>query len=137
MDEGKTGFEQLLSVMPEGREDKAKELGALTRGREIKNVLDLLRLVFLYLTEGKSFSGTAALPRLAGICSISRKAVFARFQKCREWLRWLCESIYRNSQTVREPPERPGHRKAYLADASGESVHGSNKKSPPPRGGVF
>jgi hypothetical protein len=37
--------------MPEGWENKAKELGALVRGREIKNTLDLLRLVFLYLTE--------------------------------------------------------------------------------------
>jgi hypothetical protein len=51
MDEGKTSFERLLSVMPERWEEKAKELGALVRGREIKSVLDLLRLVFLYLTE--------------------------------------------------------------------------------------
>jgi hypothetical protein len=47
MDEGKTNFEQLLSVMPErkvliaqGWEDKSKELGVLARGREIKNALD-------------------------------------------------------------------------------------------------
>jgi hypothetical protein len=39
----KTGFERLLSVMPEGWEDKAKELGALVRGREIKSAVDLLR----------------------------------------------------------------------------------------------
>jgi hypothetical protein len=64
------GFERLLSVMPEGWEDKAKELGALTRGREIKSTFDLLRLVFLYLTEGKSFSGTAVLLTLTGVCSI-------------------------------------------------------------------
>jgi hypothetical protein len=82
----KTNFERLLSVMPEGWEDKAKELGALVRGREIKSALDLLRLVFLYLTEGKSFSGTAALLHLAGICSISKKAVFRRFQRCGELL---------------------------------------------------
>jgi hypothetical protein len=67
---------------------------------EIKNALDLLRLVFLYLTEGKSFSGTAALLHLAGMCSISKKAVFTRFQKCGEWLRWLCEKIYRNNETI-------------------------------------
>jgi hypothetical protein len=47
----------LLSVMPQGWEDKAKELGALVRGREIKSVLDLPRLVFLYLSEGKSLAG--------------------------------------------------------------------------------
>ena len=39
----KTGFERLLSVVPQGWEDKAKELGALVRGRENKNTLDVLR----------------------------------------------------------------------------------------------
>jgi hypothetical protein len=57
MYEGKTGFKQLLSAMPEVWKVKAKELGASVRGREIKNAIDLLRLVFLYLTEGKSFTG--------------------------------------------------------------------------------
>ncbi|MDR1072760.1 MAG: hypothetical protein LBL45_03700, partial [Treponema sp.] len=54
-------LERLLSVMTEGREDKAKELGALARGRKIKSGLGLPQLASLYLTEGKSFSGTAAL----------------------------------------------------------------------------
>jgi len=67
--------------MPEGWQDKAKELGAFTREREIKKAVDLLRLVFLYLTEGKSFSGTAAFLQRTGI-SITKKAVFTRFQKC-------------------------------------------------------
>jgi hypothetical protein len=127
MDEGKTSFEQLLSVMPEGWEDKAKEVGALVRGREIKNALELLRLVFFYLTEGKSFSGTAALLELAGSCSISKKAVFTRFQRCGEWLRWLCEHLYRNNQAIREGPVWLGGRKVYLVDASDEPVHGSDK----------
>jgi hypothetical protein len=127
MREKKADFERLLSVMPQGWEEKAKELGALVRGREIKDALDLLRLVFLYLTEGKSFSGTAALLQLAGICSISKKAVFTRFQKCGEWLRWLCENIYRNNKAIREPPLWLGDRKVYLVDASDEPVHGSDK----------
>jgi hypothetical protein len=92
----KADFERLLSVTPEGWEEKAKELGALVRGREIKSAVDLLRLVFLCLTEGKSFSGTAALLELGDICSISEKAVFTRFQRCSEWLRRLCEHLYRN-----------------------------------------
>ncbi|MDR2602003.1 MAG: hypothetical protein LBC53_06080 [Spirochaetaceae bacterium] len=123
----KTSFEQLLSVMPDGWEAKAKELGALARGREIKNALDLLRLVFLYLTEGKSFSGTAALLEFSGICAISKKAVFARFQKCGEWLRRLCERIYRNNEAIIEPTEWLGERKVYMVDASDEPVHGSDK----------
>jgi hypothetical protein len=56
MGESKTSFEKLLPVLSEGWNGKAKELEALTRCREIKNAVDLIRLVFLYLTEGKSFS---------------------------------------------------------------------------------
>jgi hypothetical protein len=97
--------------MPSGWEEKAKELGALVRGREIKNARELLRLVFLYLTEGKSFSGTAALVHRAGMCSITKKAVFTRFQKCGEWLRWLCEKIYRNNEAIGEAPEGLAGRK--------------------------
>jgi hypothetical protein len=127
MEKGKASFEQLLSVMPEGWEDKAKELGALLRTREIKNATDLLRLVFLYLTEGKSFSGTAALLKLTGIGSMTKKAVFTRFQKCGAWLQWLGEHIYRNNHPIPEPPPWLGNRQVYLVDASDEPVHGSDK----------
>ncbi len=121
------GFEQLLSVMPEGWEVKAKELGALTRGRAIKTATELLRLVFLYLSEGKSFSGTAAMLNLSGICCITKKAVFTRFQKSGRWLQWLCEHIYRNNKAIGEVPAWLGNRKVYLVDASDEPVHGSDK----------
>jgi hypothetical protein len=70
--------------------------------------------VFLYLTEGKSFSGTAALLQLGGSCSISKKAVFTRFQRCGEWLRWLCEHLYRNNQGIREVPVWLGGRKVNV-----------------------
>jgi hypothetical protein len=99
----------------------------LLRGREIKKAVDLLRLVFIYLTEGKSFSGTAALLELIGMCSISKKAVFTRFQKCAEWLRWLCGNIYRNNKAIGEAPNWLGDRRVYLVDASDEPVHGSDK----------
>jgi hypothetical protein len=121
------GFKRLLSVMPPGWEDKAKELGALVRSREIKNADDLLRLVFIYLSEGKSLSGTAAWLELGGICSISKKAVYTRFQKSGEWLRWLCEHLYRNNHGIREAPEWLGERRVYLVDASDEPVHGSDQ----------
>jgi hypothetical protein len=83
--------------------------------------------VFLYLTKEKSFSGAATLLHLGGICSISKKAVFKKFQICGEWLRWLCERIYRTNRTIREAPQRIGDRKVYLVDASDEAVHGRDK----------
>jgi hypothetical protein len=105
MEEGETSFEQLLPVMPEGWEGKAKELVALARGREIKNAAGLPRPVFLYLTGGKSFSGAAALLNLTGACSMSKKAVFTRFQKCGERLGRLCGHIYLNNKAITGTPE--------------------------------
>jgi hypothetical protein len=65
--------------------------------------------------------------KLAGICSISKKAVFRRFQKCGEWLGWLCQSIYRSNKAIVQAPGWLGERKVYLVDASDEPVHGSEK----------
>jgi hypothetical protein len=48
-----------LSVMPEGREAKSKELRTLVRGREIKSALDLLRACSKSLPKG---SGTPLPP---------------------------------------------------------------------------
>jgi len=62
MRSGEKRFKQLLELLPEGWEGKSKELGALQRAREIKTPEELLRLNLLYLTEGKSMSGTSAKP---------------------------------------------------------------------------
>ena len=59
-------YELLLEMLPEGWEAKAKELGAMQRTREVKTPGELLRLILLYLTEGKSFAGTVALARHCG-----------------------------------------------------------------------
>ncbi|GMO40737.1 MAG: hypothetical protein Pg6C_01570 [Treponemataceae bacterium] len=117
----------LLSVLPEGREGQAKKPGALTRGREIKTAQELLRPVCLYLAEGKSFSGTAALLQLSGICPISKKAVFTRFQKCAAWLRRLCTAIYRNNKVLGAVPGWLEGKNVYAVDAGDEPVHGSDK----------
>ena len=53
--------------------------------------------------------------------------MFRRFQKCAEWLRWLCDNICRNNKAISEPPIWLGERKVYLVDASDEPVHGIDK----------
>jgi hypothetical protein len=58
---------------------------------------------------------------------MSKKSVFTRFQKCGEWLGWLCERIYRNNKSIIQTPRWLGDRKVYLVDASDEPVHGSDK----------
>ena len=102
---GEDRFKQLACLLPEGWEAKAKELGALRRAREIKSAEELLRMILLYMTEGRSFAGTCALLGLSGEAKISKVAVFKRMRNSAPWLQWLCENIYRGKGLIVKKPE--------------------------------
>jgi hypothetical protein len=118
MEKEKVQFEQLLSLLPEGWEEKAKETGALQRAREIKTAEELLRLVLLYQTEGKSFAGTSAITNLSGETTISKAAVFKRIQNCAAWLQWLCENIYRKAGLLVTKPKWLKNKKVTAVDGT-------------------
>jgi len=105
MGRGKDRFEQLLKLLPEGWEKKARELKAFQRAREIKSPKDLLKLILLYLTKGKSFRGTSAVQRLSGEAHMSDVAILKRMRKSAEWLKWLCGNIYRRAGLTVEKPK--------------------------------
>jgi hypothetical protein len=127
MGRGKDRFKQLLSLLPNGWEAKAKELGALQRAREIKTPEELLRLNLLYLTEGKSMSGTSAITKLSGTASMSKVAVFKRIQNSGDWLQWMCTHIYREAGLlVAKPPWLTG-RNVLLVDGS-EDARGGRER---------
>jgi len=111
-------FEQLMGLLPEGWEAKAKELGALRRAREIKTPEELLRLILLYLTEGKSFAGTSALMQLIGESHLTKKAIHKRMQNSAEWLQWLCENIYRQAGLIVAKPTWLQGKNVILVDGT-------------------
>jgi len=115
---GEERFEQVLRLLPEGWEAKAKELGALRRSREIKTPEELLRLILLYLTEGKSFAGTSALIQLAGESSMNKMAVFKRIRNSAAWLQWLCENIYRQAGLIVAKPAWLKEKNVTLVDGT-------------------
>jgi hypothetical protein len=71
----KTGWERdrRVKLLPEGREQKAKELGAVRRAGKIKTAKDLLPVNLLYLTEapffGKTLLGRAQLVYILPGCT--------------------------------------------------------------------
>jgi hypothetical protein len=127
MEEDNFTFEYLVTILPERWKEKAKELGALQRSRQIKTAEDLLKLIFLYLTEGKSFGKTSALLSTNEGCHLTKKAIYTRVSNSAEWLRWLCENLCRESRMLAEKPSWLEGKTVYLADASDESVYGSSK----------
>ena len=120
MGKEKDRFEQLLGLLPEGWEAKAKELGALQRAREIKTPAELLRLILLYLTEGKSFAGTSAIALLSCEAKLSKVAVFKRMRKSSAWLKWLCENIYRRAALTVTKPTWLKNKNVIAVDGSEE-----------------
>jgi hypothetical protein len=123
-----SGFKQLLQLLPEGWEKKAKELGALQRAREIKTPEELLRLILLYLTEGKSMAGTSAITNLSGDATLSKVAVFKRIQNSGDWLQWMCKNIYRRPGVLIEKPRWLGDRDVLLIDGSEDIKSGKERQ---------
>jgi hypothetical protein len=118
MGRGESRFEQVMGMLPEGWEAKAKELGALQRAREIKTPEALLRLILLYLTEGKSFAGTSALAGLSEEAQLSKVAVFKRIGKSGAWLQWMSENLSRKAGLIVRKPQWLGKRNVLLVDGS-------------------
>jgi hypothetical protein len=87
MGEDNYTFEAPAAILPELWREKAKDPGALQRAREIKTPEDLLKLIFLYLTEGKSFGNTGALLAMSERYHLTKKAIYTRMGNRVEWLR--------------------------------------------------
>jgi hypothetical protein len=81
----------VLAALPSGveLEDSARRLGALARGRKIRDAASLLRLVLGYAAGGRSLRGTAAWAETSGLAALSNPAVLKRVRKAEPWLAWL------------------------------------------------
>ncbi|GHV34402.1 hypothetical protein AGMMS4952_26800 [Spirochaetia bacterium] len=121
-------FAKLMELLPEGWEGKAKELKALQRAVKIKTPEELLRLIFLYLTGGRSFAGTAAIAQAGGEFELSKIAVWKRVRNSADWLKWLCENICRNAGLLAEQPAWLSGKRVSIVDASEVVLHGNDKK---------
>jgi hypothetical protein len=120
-------FRIITSLLPEGWQQKAYELGATTRTGKVRHPEELLKLILLYQTSGKSYGKTAAMTKVSLGFSITKNAVFQRISKCGAWLSWLCENICRNAGFI---CEKPGWLSKYnricLVDTTRVSLEGSD-----------
>ena len=119
------GYEKIITMMPEGWEEKARELGALTRSRKISTAKDLLKLNLLHLTSGGSFGGTSAMLKLTEGLDLNKNAVYERVCKSAQWLEWLCVNFCRQSKMLTEKPAWLDSYRVRLVDATDESTRGS------------
>jgi hypothetical protein len=118
-------WKQIEKYLPEGWETKSRELGAFSRGREIKTPSDLLMVNLLHVTAGESFQATSTMLRLTAEMSLNKNAVYERINKSADWLQWLSREICAASGYMVPKPEWLGEKKVLLVDASDVALRGS------------
>ncbi len=113
----------LLTLLPDDLEASARELGALTRKREVKSAADLLRLALVYGFCGWSLRNTALWAGEAGVAHLGAPALFQRLCQAGPWLgRLLVQMLAERAQATL--PRQDGLR-IVLRDATAISEPGS------------
>ena len=101
--EVESDFEYLVRFLPEGWEQKAKELGALRRCRKVPDARVLLRVLLMHLAQGCSLRETAVRARQGGVADLSDVAIMDRLRQAGEWFRWMNTELMQR-WVVRQPP---------------------------------
>jgi hypothetical protein len=83
----------VASFLPEGWQEKAKEMRAYCWSRAFADAGVLLRTLLIHLVEGISFRQTAVMVKHGGLAEISDVALLKRLRAASEWLRWLAVGV--------------------------------------------
>ena len=99
-DEYFSDWDFIVSLFPEGWQEKFHELKVLKFGRKFtgeNKESDLLRLIFLHLAGGLSLRTTVAEAREAGIVDIVDVTLFNHFKKCEQFFGWCITELLKEN----------------------------------------
>lgn len=88
---GEGDWDTLTRFLPNGWEEKAKELGALRRCRRFNGAGVLLRTLMIHLSDGCSLRETSVRAKQGNLASVSDVALLKRLKAAGEWLRWMAD----------------------------------------------
>jgi hypothetical protein len=83
----------LVSFLPSGWREQAKNTGALTRARGISGPDQLLRILLIHLASGYSLAETATRAKTSGLGDMTAVALFKRLRASEHWLQWLAREL--------------------------------------------
>jgi hypothetical protein len=86
-------WEVIKSLLPDGWEEKANELGALRRKRGFSSEEKLLRTLLIHIAEGISFRETAVRAKEGVLADVSDVALLKRLRQSGPWLSWLAHGV--------------------------------------------
>jgi Transposase DDE domain len=93
----------LLTLFPSGWQELGRDTGAVTRLRGFDSLEALLRTLLLHVGCGWSLRETAVQAKLAGIAEVSDVTLMTRLRQSEEWLRQLCQQLWRENSIDLEP----------------------------------
>lgn len=116
-------WKYLLSMLPKGLDlaQTARESGALTLPRVIRNAETLLRLIFAYACCGLSLQQTSFWAAGLGLAKLSKVALMKRLQQSAAWLGLLLKAVL----AERAGCLATGGVRLRLVDATTVSIPGS------------
>ncbi|MBR0281981.1 MAG: hypothetical protein IJQ81_10380, partial [Oscillibacter sp.] len=95
----------ITDLLPEGWQEKARELNAFRRtGDYLKTPEDLLRVLLLWADLG-TLGHTAAFLKMTGDFPMSKVALYQRVAKSAAWVEWLTVHFCREHEYLVERPE--------------------------------
>jgi hypothetical protein len=86
-------WKAMISFLPEGWQEKAKELGGLSRNRKFMTAETLLRVLLIHIGFGHSLRVTSALSKESGLANVSDVALLKRLRACGDWFLWMARGI--------------------------------------------
>lgn len=93
----------LLSMMPSGWQELARETQALKGLRQDKDVSVCLRILLLHLACGYSLRETTVRARETQLADLSDVALLKRLRKSKNWLQALCCRLLEEQATLTRP----------------------------------
>jgi hypothetical protein len=88
----------LLSMMPSGWQELARETQALKGLRQDKDVSACLRILLLHLAWGYSLRETGVRAREAQLADLSDVALLKRLRKSKNWLQGSVAGCWKNKR---------------------------------------
>lgn len=82
---------KIITILPEGWQEKADELGIIKRKRELKYVEDLMLLALFHVVNGSTLIEVSEIARIGKIANISDVAFMKQFEKLGELFCWILE----------------------------------------------
>ena len=86
-------WEVILSLLPEGWAEAAKELNAFQRARYLPDAASLLRLLLFHVTSDGGLRASVAQASISGIGKITQVALFKRMKTSVAWLTWIASRL--------------------------------------------